>query len=113
MNTFAGTLTSNEGTRTLPGSMDRPVSPSNMQHIEAYDSKGLERGRRPTGTAALRGAIVGLVVGIVIFGILFLIARANVLELRYLALYLSGIAFSSACWSSIFVLWNLGASYEG
>jgi formate/nitrite transporter FocA (FNT family) len=113
LNTSAGTLSSSADARNVFGGPDHSgPSRTAVNPTETLDKKAIQGSRRSPGAAALRGAAVGLIFGIVIFGVLILIARANPLELRYLALYLSGIAFSAACWSVIYMLWNLGAPQE-
>ena len=61
---------------------------------------------------ALSGAKLGGIIGIVIFGLLLWLSGAPVLALRYITLYLCGIAMCTAGGASIAALWNLGAAED-
>ena len=113
MHIIAGTFTSKGEARAVLSDLEQlGIAPVNTRVIEGYDPKGFAREHRPTRAAALRGSFVGALAGVFIFGALLLIARANFLALRYLALYLCGIAICTAAGAAILACWNLGVSHD-
>jgi len=113
MHIVAGTFSSKAEARTVLNDLEQlGIAPVNTRLIEGYDPKGFAREHRSTRAAALRGAVVGTLLGIFIFGALLLIARADFFALRYLALYLCGIAMCTAAGAAILACWNLGLSHD-
>jgi hypothetical protein len=113
MHIVAGTFPTHADAETaLLDLQHQGVAPVSMNLIEPNDSKGFEREHRSTPQAALHGAIFGLVLGVAIFSALLFLASASIFELRYLALYLSGIAISIACCSLVAAFWNIGTSHD-
>lgn len=109
----AGTFTSQKEAHSALHDLEtQGIAPVRMNLIEADDKKGFEREHRPTRTALRRGALVGLIFGLAVFGTLLKIAGVNLTELRFIALYLSGIALCTAGWAGIFACWNLGVSHD-
>ena len=113
MHIVAGTFASRAEALGALGDLEKTgIARVNMNVIEPDDRKGFARVHRPTRTAALRGALVGAIFGVAIFGTLLAIARADFFALRFMALYLSGIAMLIAGGALIFALWNLGVSHD-
>lgn len=113
MNIVAGTFTSQEKARVALHHLEtHGVSPVRMNIIQPNDKKGFDREHRPTRAALKTGAVVGAVFGVAIFGILLSVAGANPLVLRYMALYLSGIAMLTVGGAGISALWNMGVSHD-
>ena len=113
MHIVAGTFSSKAEARTVLNDLEQlGIAPVNTRLIEGYDPKGFAREHRPTLAAALRGAIAGALAGMFIFGVLLLIARVDFFALRYLALYLCGIAMCTAAGAGILACWNLGVSHD-
>jgi len=113
MHIVAGTFASRAEAVTALIDLEKTgISPDNMNVIEGDDRKGFDREHLATPTAAQRGALAGAVVGVVIFGALLLIARADFFTLRYMALYVFGIAMCIAGGALISTLWNLGTSHD-
>lgn len=109
----AGTFTSQKEARCALRDLEKKgIAPVKMNLIDPDDRKGFEREHRPTRTALRRGALVGLIFGLVVFGALLKIAGVNLAELRFIALYLSGIALCTAGWAAIFACWNMGVSHD-
>lgn len=88
------------------------IPPDTMSVIEPTDKKGFAREHKSNGTAALQGAAVGAVFGIVVLGTLLWIAGANLFTLRYIALYVGGIAICTSGGAIISACWNMGAPHE-
>lgn len=113
MNIVAGTFASQAEARSALHHLEtRGVSPVHMNIIKPDDKKGFDREHRPTLAALKTGAVVGAVFGAAIFGILLSIAGANPLALRYIALYLSGIAIFTVGGAGISAFWNMGVSHD-
>jgi hypothetical protein len=113
MHIVAGTFTSTSEARSALADLQHEgVAPVTMNLIEANDKKGFAREHQATGRAAVRGAITGAIVGFAIFGLLFLLSGVNIFAVRYLALYLGGIAMLGAGGAIITALWNMGHSHD-
>jgi len=113
MNIVAGTFTSQAEARSALHDLEKHgVSPVRMNIIKPDDRKGFDREHRPTRAALKTGAAIGAVVGVAIFGILLLIAGASPLVLRYMALYVSGIAMLTVGGAAISACWNMGVSHD-
>ena len=113
MHIVAGTFSSRSEALTALGDLERTgIAKANMNVIEPGDNRGFEREHRPLSQSALRGALTGAILGAVIFGTLLAIARADFFALRYIALYLGGIALFTAGGSLIGALWNLGQLHD-
>ena len=113
MHVVAGTFpTHAEAETALLDLQHKGIAPVSMNLIEANDSKGFEREHRSTAKAALRGSIYGAVLGAAVFGALLSLAGVSLLELRYLAMFLGGIALTTACCALITAFWNIGTSHD-
>ena len=113
MHIVAGTFPSREEASAVVTDLEHMgIAPVNISVIEGDDRKGFAREHRPTSAAALRGAIAGAVIGTFIFGVLLLISRADFFALRYLALFLGGIAMCAAGGAAILACWNFGVSHD-
>jgi hypothetical protein len=113
MHIVAGTFTSQEEALSALHDLEKQgVAPVRMNVIQSGDRKGFEREHRSMGKAAFWGAVTGAVFGVTICGILLWIAGVNILALRYIALYLGGIAISTVGGAGVFALWNMGDSHD-
>ena len=113
MNIVAGTFKSQEEARSaLHDLAKHGVSPVRMNIIKPDDKKGFDREHRPTLAAMKTGAVVGAVFGVAVFGIILLVAGASPLVMRYMAIYLSGIAMFAAGGAAISACWNMGVSHD-
>ncbi len=113
MNIVAGTFASQAEARSALHDLEKHgVSPVRMNIIKPDDRKGFDREHRPTRAALKTGAVVGCVSGVAVFGIILLVAGASPLVLRYMALYLSGIAMSTVGGAAISACWNMGVSHD-
>jgi hypothetical protein len=113
MHIVAGTFTSKQQASGALHDLERQgIPPVTMNVIEGDDRKGFEREHRTTRQAAFNGACAGAAFGIVVFGILLWIAGASLFTLRFLALYLCGIALCKIGGALIFALWNMGTSHD-
>jgi hypothetical protein len=113
MDIVAGTFASQSEARSALHDLEtHGISPVHMNLIKPDDRKGFAREHRPTSAALKTGAVVGVVFGVGIFGFLLLIAGASPLMLRYMALYVSGIAMFTAGGAAISALWNIGVSHD-
>ena len=110
---IAANFTTQQEARSALSDLEKHgIAPVRMNLIQPNDNKGFERDHRPTRAAALRGAVVGVIFGVAVFGLLLWIAGVNLFELRYMALYLSGIAISAALWAAVLAFWNMGVSHD-
>jgi hypothetical protein len=113
MNIVAGTFTSQQEARSALHHLEvLGVAPVRMNLIQGNDRKGFAREHKQNGEAMKRGAAVGAVCGVAVFGILLLVAGANPLVLRYMAIFLSGIAIFTAGGAAIATFWNMGVSHD-
>ena len=113
MHIVAGTFKSTQEAQSAFVDLNKQgIAPIRMKLIQGDDKKGFERQHRPTRTASLRGACAGAIFGVAIFGMLLFIAGVNLLELRYMALYLSGIALCTGGGAVILAFLNMGASHD-
>src|SRR5580704_19180815 len=93
MHIVAGTFASRAEARFALSDLERlGIPPENMKVIEGNDRRGFEREHLVTGKAIRRGAAAGALLGVAIFTALLLISRVELIALRALAVYVSGIA---------------------
>jgi len=113
MNIVAGTFRSQTEARTaLIDVAKLGIARVSMKVIDSNDHKGLEREHRSTRAAAQTGAFAGGILGILIFGFLLWLAGVDMLALRFITLYLGGIAMCTVGGASISALWNMGVSHD-
>jgi hypothetical protein len=113
MHIVAGTFRSREEASSALRDLEKQgIAPVRMNVIQDDDTKGFEREHRPTRTALRWGAFAGAVFGIAVFGVLLWISGLNPATLRFIALYLSGIALCTAGGAAIFAFWNMGVSHD-
>ena len=96
MHTATGTLTGHAA----------PASPA----VKRFGPQGIEKTPGSLGESAFKGALVGAAMGITIFGFLLWLAGVDLTALRYIALFLGGIAMFIVGGAVIAALWKKGLS---
>lgn len=113
MHIVAGTFSTREEAHSvLPDLEKLGIVRPEIKIIQGNDEKGFEREHRLTRTAALRGALAGVVFGLLAGAVLLAISRYQLLAWRPMALYLGGVIIATAFGAVIATFWNMGYSHD-
>jgi hypothetical protein len=112
MHIVAGTFASQEEARIAVHDIEEEgIAPVHIKVIQSDDRKGFERAHAATRTALKLGTFAGALFGVLAFGIPMWLAGANFGDVRYMALFLGGIATCTILSASLFAAWNMGVPH--